>query len=68
MFRPAVDGTVNVLKACWEEKVKRVVLVSSFCTSFWNPDWPEDKVMDETCWSDKELFKNNQVIISYRHG
>ncbi|XP_031270214.1 cinnamoyl-CoA reductase 1-like isoform X1 [Pistacia vera] len=49
----AVKGTLNVLRACLETKVKRLVLTSS-AAAVGNPTWPKDRVMDETCWSDKE--------------
>lgn len=29
LIKPAVDGTLAVMKACREEKVKRIVLTSS---------------------------------------
>ncbi|CAA6661624.1 unnamed protein product [Spirodela intermedia] len=61
MIHPAVDGTLNVLKACSEAKVKRVVLVSSVATVVLNPNWPFDKIMDENCWSDKELCRKTEV-------
>ncbi|KAJ4962730.1 hypothetical protein NE237_022669 [Protea cynaroides] len=56
-IEPAVTGTLNVLKACSEIKVKRVVVVSSGAAVALNPNWPENQVMDETCWSDKEYCK-----------
>ncbi|RVW50941.1 Cinnamoyl-CoA reductase 1 [Vitis vinifera] len=56
-MEPAVKGTLNVLKACAEAKVKRVVVVSSGASVIMNPRWPKGKVMDETCWSDKEYCR-----------
>ncbi|CAN1316118.1 Cinnamoyl-CoA reductase 1 [Linum perenne] len=56
VIEPTVKGTLNVLKACVEVKVKRVVYVSSGTAVSMIPNWPKDKVMDETCWSD--LFQN----------
>ncbi|XAR61503.1 Cinnamoyl-CoA reductase [Bertholletia excelsa] len=52
LIEPAVQGTLNVLNACAEAKVKRVVFVSSGAAVCMNPDWPKGKVMDESCWSD----------------
>ncbi|MCL7042600.1 hypothetical protein MKW94_020980 [Papaver nudicaule] len=56
LIEPAVTGTRNVLKACTEAKVKRVVIVSSRAAAIWNPNWPKDQPMDESCWSDKEYL------------
>ncbi|KAJ7958012.1 Cinnamoyl-CoA reductase [Quillaja saponaria] len=60
LFEPAVKGTLNVLKACVEAKVKRVVVVSSISAVVLNPKWPKEKVMDESCWSDTEYCRNTQ--------
>ncbi|XP_038714820.1 cinnamoyl-CoA reductase 1-like isoform X2 [Tripterygium wilfordii] len=56
---PAVKGTLNVLKACFEAKVKRAVVVSSDAAVSQNPRWPKDKPKDETCWSDIEYCRTN---------
>ena len=61
MIEPAVKGTLNVLKACVEAKVKRVVVVSSISALVMNPSWPKDQVIDETCWSDKEYCRTTKV-------
>ncbi|KAF6174176.1 hypothetical protein GIB67_033708 [Kingdonia uniflora] len=57
LLEPAVTGTLNVLKASVEAKVKKVIVVSSIAAVQHNPNWPKDKVMDESCWSDKEHCK-----------
>lgn len=62
LIEPAVKGTLNVLKACSEENVKRVVFVSSVAAVGMVPDWPKGKVMDETSWSDKEFCRRTNVI------
>ena len=54
LIEPAVKGTLNVLKACVESKVKRVVVVSSVAALLKKPSWPKGQVLDETCWSEKE--------------
>lgn len=59
---PAVTGTANVLKACYEAKVGRVVVVSSVSAVFDNPNWPKGKAFDEESWSDEERCRKNQVI------
>ncbi|GLT35295.1 hypothetical protein SLA2020_097620 [Shorea laevis] len=61
MVEPAVKGTLNVLKACLEAKVRRVVVVSSRAAISFNPKWPKGKIMDETCWSDKEYCKAKKL-------
>lgn len=62
VITPAVTGTLNVLKACSEAKVKRVVMVSSGAAVGMIPNWPKDKVMDEDCWSDIEYCRTTEVI------
>lgn len=61
MIEPAVKGTINVLKACVEAKVERVVFVSSVAAISMNPQFPKDKVIDESCWSDKEYCRKTEV-------
>ncbi|XP_042494919.1 cinnamoyl-CoA reductase 1-like [Macadamia integrifolia] len=60
LIEPAVTGTLNVLKACSETKVKRVVIVSSIAAVLMNPNWPKNQVMDDTCWSDKEYCRETK--------
>lgn len=62
LVEPAVKGTLNVLKACSEANVKRVVFVSSVAAIVFNPDWPKGRAKDESCWSDKEYCKRTNVI------
>lgn len=57
---PAVIGTTNVLKACYEAKVRRVVVVSSVAAVVSNPNWPKGKVFDEDSWSDEEYCRKNE--------
>ena len=66
VVEPAVKGTLNVLKACSEANIKRVVFVSSVAAVFMNPNWPKGQVKDETCWSDSEYCKatNNWYCFS----
>uniref|UniRef100_A0A5B7BLV4 Putative cinnamoyl-CoA reductase family protein n=1 Tax=Davidia involucrata TaxID=16924 RepID=A0A5B7BLV4_DAVIN len=66
LIEPAVKGTINVLKACFEANVKRVVFVSSGAAVSMNPRWPKGQVKDETCWSDKEYCRttNNWYCLS----
>ncbi|XP_038703164.1 cinnamoyl-CoA reductase 1-like isoform X2 [Tripterygium wilfordii] len=66
VLEPAVKGTLNVLKSCFEAKVKRAVVVSSAAAVSMNPRWPKRQVKDETCWSDKEYCRktNNWYSLS----
>ncbi|KAM5573983.1 cinnamoyl-CoA reductase 1-like [Rosa sericea] len=60
LIEPAVKGTLNVLKASLEAKVKRVVYVSSVAAVAMNRTWAEGQVLDESCWSDKEYCRNTE--------
>uniref|UniRef100_A0ACD5VTU5 Uncharacterized protein n=1 Tax=Avena sativa TaxID=4498 RepID=A0ACD5VTU5_AVESA len=61
LLQPAVDGTLNVLRAARDSGVRRVVLVSSQTAMVPNPDWPADKVIDEDSWADVEILKKLQL-------
>ncbi|KAK3014344.1 hypothetical protein RJ639_008937 [Escallonia herrerae] len=43
IIEPAVNGTLNVLKACFEGSVKRVAYVSSGTAVSMNPNWPKKR-------------------------
>ncbi|KAK8926503.1 Cinnamoyl-CoA reductase 1 [Platanthera zijinensis] len=60
MITPALTGTLNVLKACSEVGIKRVLLVSSSVTILRNSSWPKDRVMDESCWSEEHLLRETK--------
>lgn len=70
IIRPAVDGTLNVLKACAEAgTVKRVLLTSSIaaisCGMSGSPDKPRDHVYSESDWSDEagcELYERSKLL------
>lgn len=64
LIEPCVMGTRNVLNACREAGVKKVVLVSSVGAIMLNPNWPKDQPMDEDCWSDKEFCSKRNVRIA----
>ncbi|OWM81147.1 hypothetical protein CDL15_Pgr007178 [Punica granatum] len=74
LIEPAVNGTFNVLNACLEENVKRVIVVSSATAVIMNPNWPKDHANDETCWSDswyalsKTLAEREAVEFGERSG
>jgi len=52
LIKPAVDGTLRVLKSCRDNRVDKVVLTSSFAAiSYGHKD---KKVFDESDWSNTE--------------
>ncbi|KAI3496586.1 hypothetical protein L1887_38951 [Cichorium endivia] len=57
---PAVKGTLNVLTAAKRLNVRRVVLTSSISAMVPNPNWPDQKVVDESSWTDIEFCKSHQ--------
>ncbi|RCV43187.1 hypothetical protein SETIT_9G274900v2 [Setaria italica] len=57
---PAVKGTLNVLKICSTLKVHKVVVMSSNAAVTSNPNWPQDRPKDESCWSDKEFCEEKE--------
>ncbi|KAI3952552.1 hypothetical protein MKW92_036213 [Papaver armeniacum] len=60
VIEPVMRGTRNILMACSEIKVKRLVVVSSVVSVIKNPDWPKDQPMDESCWSDEEHCRKTE--------
>ena len=61
---PAINGTLNVLKACVTAKIKRVVMTSSVAAVSGDPNRPKEKVVDESCWSNEDFLRENKVIQS----
>jgi nucleoside-diphosphate-sugar epimerase len=61
VMEPAVKGTLNILEVCSSMKVQKVVVVSSTSTVHFNPNWPQGKPKDESCWSDKKVCIENEV-------
>ncbi|XP_031487006.1 cinnamoyl-CoA reductase 1 [Nymphaea colorata] len=59
LLDPAIQGTLNVLKAAKASGVKRVVVTSSISAIVPSPGWPADVVKGEDCWSDVEYCKQN---------
>lgn len=64
VLAPAVRGTQNVLKACHQAKVGRVVVVSSAAAVAMNPGFPRDAVLDEDAWSDEDHCRTAGVAFS----
>ncbi|KAJ8769809.1 hypothetical protein K2173_007669 [Erythroxylum novogranatense] len=59
LLDPAIKGTLNVLTAAKEKGVRRVVVTSSISAITPNPNWPDDLVRDEDCWTDVDYCKQN---------
>jgi len=49
IIKPAVEGTLRVLKAAYEQKIQRVVLTSSIASIIYGH---ENKQQTEECWTD----------------
>ncbi|CAD6207309.1 unnamed protein product [Miscanthus lutarioriparius] len=59
---PAVEGTLNVLRAAKEAgSVRRVVVTSSSSAIMPSPGWPAGEVRDERCWTDIDYCEKNGV-------
>uniref|UniRef100_A0ACD5WCU6 Uncharacterized protein n=1 Tax=Avena sativa TaxID=4498 RepID=A0ACD5WCU6_AVESA len=59
---PAVEGTLNVLRAAKEAGgVRRVVVTSSVSAVVPCPGWPAGEVLDERCWTDIDYCDKNGV-------
>eukprot|EP00253_Pinus_taeda_P033101 PITA_33101 len=52
VIEPAVEGTRNVMEACAETGVKRVVFTSSIGAVYMNPHRDPLAVVQDDCWSD----------------
>ncbi|KAK1631883.1 hypothetical protein QYE76_006198 [Lolium multiflorum] len=61
VMEPAVKGTLNILEVCSSMKVQKVVVVSSTSAVHFNPNWPQGKPKDESCWSDKKVCIENEL-------
>nr|ADE77658.1 unknown [Picea sitchensis] len=61
VIKPAVDGTLNVLRACTKAKtVKRVVVTSSTASACINESEEQDQYIDETCWTDVDFLRSKE--------
>uniref|UniRef100_K4AFZ0 3-beta hydroxysteroid dehydrogenase/isomerase domain-containing protein n=1 Tax=Setaria italica TaxID=4555 RepID=K4AFZ0_SETIT len=59
---PAVEGTLNVLRAAKEAGgVRRVVVTSSISAIVPSPGWPAGEVRDGRCWTDVDYCEENGV-------
>ncbi|XP_076924744.1 cinnamoyl-CoA reductase 1-like [Bidens hawaiensis] len=57
LIKPAVVGTINVLKACCEANVMKVLYVSSV-SAVAAVARPHDRLVDETFWSDQQFCRS----------
>ncbi|KAG2644303.1 cinnamoyl-CoA reductase 2-like isoform X2 [Panicum virgatum] len=64
VLAPAVKGSLNVLQACSANNVQKVVVVSSTAAVHFNPSWPQGRLKDESCWSDRNLCMKNEDCYS----
>ncbi|KAI4304299.1 hypothetical protein MLD38_039830 [Melastoma candidum] len=60
MIKPAIQGVLNVLKACKKANVKRVVLTSSAAAVSANKLEGTGLVMDESNWTDVEFLSTEK--------
>lgn len=56
-----VRGTLNIVEACANSSVKRLVLTSSLAAMVWDQQRHAEKVIDEKCWSNLELCRSKKV-------
>ncbi|CAN6314719.1 unnamed protein product [Urochloa humidicola] len=65
LIMPAVEGTLNVLRAAKEAGgVRRVVVTSSNAAIMPSPEWPAGEVPDERCWTDVDYCEKNGLWYS----
>ncbi|PVH64619.1 hypothetical protein PAHAL_2G315800 [Panicum hallii] len=60
VFHPATPVPEDKLDDPEATNVQKLIVVSSVAASCFDPDWPEGKLKDESCWTDKELCKETQ--------
>ncbi|KAH9323359.1 hypothetical protein KI387_017998, partial [Taxus chinensis] len=58
LIKPAIEGTLNALKACTKAKtVKRIVVTSSAATVSINESPEQNQYIDESCWTDVNFLQ-----------
>lgn len=65
VIEPAVSGTRNVLEACAEMGVKRVVVTSSIGAVYMDPHRDPLAIVDDECWSDLDYCKQTKNWYCY---
>ncbi|KAG0561623.1 hypothetical protein KC19_9G079100 [Ceratodon purpureus] len=56
-----VRGTLNIVEACANSSVKRLVLTSSLSTMVWDQQRHPEKVIDEKCWSNLDFCRSKKL-------
>uniref|UniRef100_A0A7I4DFC8 NAD-dependent epimerase/dehydratase domain-containing protein n=1 Tax=Physcomitrium patens TaxID=3218 RepID=A0A7I4DFC8_PHYPA len=56
-----VRGTLNIVEACANSSVKRLVLTSSLAAMVWDQQRHADKVIDEKCWSNMDFCRSKKL-------
>mmetsp|Transcript_23351 Transcript_23351/g.22977 ORF Transcript_23351/g.22977 Transcript_23351/m.22977 type:complete len:178 (+) Transcript_23351:214-747(+) len=51
LCKPAVEGTLAILRACQKHKVKRIVITSSVASMMYNPNHQTGRLITEEDWS-----------------
>ena len=57
IIRPALQGTLSVMRACQATKVRRVSITSSIAAIICNNPESQPVVFDETIWSDADYVR-----------
>jgi anthocyanidin reductase len=61
VIKPAVEGTLNVLRACTKaQTVKRVVFTSSATTFIIDETTEQNRSIDESCWTDVDSIRTKK--------
>jgi anthocyanidin reductase len=61
VIKPAVEGTLSVLRACTKaQTVKRVVVTSSAATFMTNESAEQNQSVDESCWTDVDSIRTKK--------
>ncbi|KAA0176464.1 hypothetical protein FNF27_02160 [Cafeteria roenbergensis] len=58
LIRPAVEGTLNVLRSCARAGVRRAIVTGSTASVYMNAD-PKDTLVDEDSWSDEAALRRD---------
>ena len=64
-IEPAVKGMKNVMEACTEMGVKRVVLTSSIGAVYIDPHRNPLAMVDDDCWSNLDYCIQTSVSITF---
>jgi cinnamoyl-CoA reductase len=65
VIEPAVKGTKNVMEACAEMGVKRVVFTSSIGAVYLDPHRNPLAIVGDDCWSNLDYCIQTSVFITF---